>query len=495
MWRHHLGMAAAAGVLASLVSTPAAAQPRPAAVAGLAEISVTTTQVASGLRRPTAIVAPDDGSGRLFITEKAGTVRAYHPTTGLAADPILSIQDRVSQTGNERGLLGIAASPGFAHDQTVYLAYTRVPDNAVTLARYRLTDGQVEELLNQEHATYSNHNGGHIAFGKDGYLYWGIGDGGDAGDPFRSGQRLDTLLGKILRLDVSRACAPLPYCVPPGNPFAGVAGARAEIWTYGLRNPWKFSLDPADGSLWIGDVGQGAFEEIDHLTAGGANLGWSCREGPQVFDPARCTPGATYTDPVFSYQTSVEGCSVIGGVVYRGSRYADLAAGTYVASDYCSNPAWALRKNADGTYAQAKIGEFPIQPTSFGTSADGEIYLVNDLPGQLHQVGFARKVDCSVSYRVESQWGTGFTASVTVTNNGTTVIDGWNLRWTFANSQQVSNSWNATVRQSDQAVSAAAANWNAKIEPGKSATFGFLASHPGANSPPTSFALNESSCR
>jgi hypothetical protein len=202
----------------------------------------------------------------------------------------------------------------------------------------------------------------------------------------------------------SRVCGDRAYCVPASNPFVGTAGARDEIWAYGLRNPWRFSVDPADGSLWIGDVGQGRFEEIDHLSpaAGGANLGWSCREGPAVFDTARCTPGAVYTEPVFSYPTSTDGCAVIGGVVYRGRQYADLAAGTYVASDYCSNPAWAIR---DGV--AAKIGEFPIQVTSFGTDADGEIYLVNDLPGQLHRVGFARKVDCSVGYQVQSQWGTG----------------------------------------------------------------------------------------
>ncbi|NRN69612.1 Soluble aldose sugar dehydrogenase YliI [Kibdelosporangium sp. 4NS15] len=468
-----------------------------AAYAGLADIAVTTTQVAFGLRRPTAISAPNDGSGRLFISEKSGTVRIYHPATGLADAPLLTIQDRVSEAGNERGLLGIAVSPAFADDQTIYLAYTRLPDNAVTLGRYRLTDNRFEELLSQEHATYPNHNGGQLAFGPDGLLFWGIGDGGDAGDPFRAGQRLDTLLGKIVRLDVGRSCDGLAYCVPPGNPFVGVAGARAEIWAYGLRNPWRFSVDPADGSLWIGDVGQGAFEEIDHLaaTAGGANLGWSCREGPQVFDATRCEPGAVYTDPVFSYPTSTDGCAVIGGVVYRGARYTDLAAGTYLASDYCSNPAWALRKNADGTYSQARIGELPIQVTSFGTSADGEIYLINDLPGQLHQVGFVRTVDCSVAYKVESQWGNGFTASVTVTNNGTTAIDGWTLRWPFTDGQQVGNGWNATVTQNGQAVSAVNANWNARIEPGASVTFGFLASRAGPNSTPAGFTLNDSNCR
>jgi glucose/arabinose dehydrogenase len=484
-----------AAILLGCAQAPAGARSA-AAPPSLDEISVTTTQVAFGLRRPTAIAAPKDGSGRLFITEKSGTVRVYHPDTGLAAAPLLTIQDRVSETGNERGLLGIAVSPAFAQDQSIYLAYTRLPDSAVTLARYRLADARVEELLSQEHATYSNHNGGQLAFGPDGLLYWSIGDGGDAGDPFRSGQRLDTLLGKILRLDVSRACGGLPYCVPPTNPFAGTVGARAEIWAYGLRNAWKFSVDPADGSLWIGDVGQGAFEEIDHLAAGrgGANFGWSCREGPQVFDAARCTPGAVYTEPVFSYPTSVSGCAVIGGVVYRGSRYADLAAGTYVASDYCSNPAWAVRRNSDGTYTQAQIGEFPIQVTGFGTDAAGEIYLINDLPGQLHQVGFARELDCSISYQVQSEWGNGFTASVTITNNGTTAINDWRLRWSFPDGQKVTSAWNSTVVQDGPAVSAGNANWNGAIGAGKSVNFGFLASRTGPNNPPAAFTLNDIGC-
>ncbi|MBP2324904.1 glucose/arabinose dehydrogenase [Kibdelosporangium banguiense] len=487
-----------AAVLLGCAQAPAEA--RSAVVAAppsLDQITVTTTQVAFGLRRPTAIVAPKDGSGRLFITEKSGTVRVFHPDTGLATAPLFSIQDRVSETGNERGLLGIAVSPAFTQDQSLYLAYTRVPDSAVTLARYRLTDGRVEELLTQEHATYWNHNGGQLAFGSDGLLYWSIGDGGDAGDPFRSGQRLDTLLGKILRLDVSRTCGALPYCIPPTNPFVSTAGARGEIWAYGLRNAWKFSVDPADGSLWIGDVGQGAVEEIDHLAAGagGANFGWSCREGRQVFDASRCTPATVYTDPVFTYPTSVDGCAVIGGVVYRGSRYADVAAGTYLASDYCTNPAWALRKNSDGTYAQARIGELPIQVTGFGTDAAGEIYLVNDLPGQLHKVGFARKLNCTVSYQVQSEWGYGFTASVTITNNSTTPINGWRLRWAYADGQKVTSAWNATVTQDGSTVSAANANWNAVIEAGKSVNFGFIASRNGPNTPPAAFALNDAGCR
>ncbi|HEX2132710.1 MAG TPA: PQQ-dependent sugar dehydrogenase, partial [Actinophytocola sp.] len=230
-----------------------------------------------------------------------------------------------------------------------------------------------------------------VAFGRDGYLYWSLGDGGHANDPFKAGQDLGTLLGKIVRIDVNRACGPKPYCVPHGNPFVGVPGARPEIWLYGLRNPWRFSVDPVDGSLWIGDVGQGLIEEINHIRPwqGGANLGWSCREGTPVFDPEQCRPGVRYTDPVFEYDHYNDNCSVTGGVVYRGSRTPE-AWGTYVATDYCSTRAFAVRPQHGGGYETATIGNFPIQPTAIGTDVHGELYVLSDLPGWLSRVRFER---------------------------------------------------------------------------------------------------------
>jgi glucose/arabinose dehydrogenase len=391
MPRHSRRLASlvALGALALSLLTAAPATAGPAVP--LDQLTVTTTNlVPFGLQRPVALAGVPDG--RLLIVEKQGTVRAYDPTTGLAADPVLDIRDRVDVSGNERGLLGIVPAPNFATSQTVYIAYTALPGGTLTLSRIKLGDPASEQkLLTQPHAEFSNHNGGQLAFGRDGYLYWSLGDGGNAGDPFASGQNLGTLLGKILRIDVSRACGPTPYCVPRDNPFVRTPGARPEIWLYGGRNPWRFSID-RDGSLWIGDVGQGTREEIDHIRPGqrGANLGWSCREGTTVFNAARCDANTRYTDPVFEYQSSVEGCAVIGGLVYRGRQYASLASGTYVATDYCSNTAFALRANPDGTYANAHIGEFPTQVTSFGADRDGEWYVVNDLPGQLFKVGFAR---------------------------------------------------------------------------------------------------------
>lgn len=361
----------------------------------LDRLGVTTTKVADGLVRPTAMTVLNDRSGRLLIAEKRGTVRAFHPDTGLAADPVLDISARVSSVSNERGLLGIVPARDFARTSMVYLSYTRLPDNAVTLSRLPLTDPSREEvLLTQEHSRFGNHNGGALAFGPDGFLYWTIGDGGGGGDPLLTGQARGTLLGKILRLDVDRACGDLPYCIPRKNPFVGVAGARAEIWAYGLRNPWRFSFDSVDGSLWLADVGQGTFEEVNHVTAhprrGGENFGWSCKEGPAVFNAERCQPDVPLTDPVFHYGTGVDGCAVIGGYVYRGREFARLAFGTYVATDYCSATAWAVRKNHDGSHSSARIGQFPPQVTSFGVDRRGELYVVTDRTGELHRVGFER---------------------------------------------------------------------------------------------------------
>ncbi|MFC8590391.1 PQQ-dependent sugar dehydrogenase [Streptomyces atroolivaceus] len=462
----------------------------------LPSLSATTTQVASGLRRPTAIAAPDDGTDRLFITEKSGTVRVYHPDSGLAATPVIDIRSAVDESGNERGLLGIAVPPDFADSQDLYLAYTARPDGSVTLARYRLDESRLEVLLSQEHAEHSNHNGGQLAFGPDGNLYWSIGDGGGSADPLRSAQRLDTLLGKILRVDVSRSCGPLAYCVPGDNPFVGTPGARGEIWLYGLRNPWRFSFDGADGSMWIGDVGQGRWEEVDHLEPGqgGLNLGWSCYEGLEKFEGGDCVPGETYTEPVFTYSPYTGGCSVVGGHVYRGQKYAGLVGGTYIATDYCSSTVWALRADGKGGYEQAEIGDMPTQVTSVGTTVDGEFYVVNDLPGGLHRVSFAQEEPTCRVDRTVKAWGTGTTVDLTVTNTGSTPVDGWRLDFTLPPGQTVVSDWNTDLMQLSNTVRATDASHNSRIAPGASITLGYLAGHTGDASSPQRFMLNGDAC-
>ncbi|ONK09311.1 PQQ-dependent sugar dehydrogenase [Streptomyces sp. MP131-18] len=468
-----------------------------AAAVPLEEVTASATQVASGLRRPTALVGPDDGTGRLFIVEKSGTVRVYHPDTGLEQTPLLDITSAVDESGNERGLLGIALAPDFNESQELYLAYTALPDGAVTLARYGLEDASLEPLLSQEHAEYNNHNGGQLAFGPDGYLYWAIGDGGGSGDPFDTGQRLDTLLGKILRIDVGGDCGGLGYCVPEDNPFVGVAGAREEIWIWGVRNPWRFSFDPADGSLWIGDVGQGRWEEIDHLgpaEQAGANLGWSCYEGSEVFDEAQCDPGTEYTDPVFTYSPQTGGCAVIGGRVYRGEEFADLVGGTYIATDYCSSTVWALREDGAGGYLQAEIGEMPTQVTAFGTTAEGEFYVVNDLPGGLHRVSFERTEPTCRVEATANAWGGGMTVDLTITNSGTEPVDGWSLTFPLPAGQTVLSDWNTTITQNGDIVTATNASHNGAIAPGASVSIGYLVSHSGETAVPGRFALNGANC-
>ncbi|MDB1090012.1 PQQ-dependent sugar dehydrogenase [Streptomyces sp. ACA25] len=466
----------------------------------LEDVTVATEQVAFGLRRPTAVEAPDDGTNRLFITEKLGTVRVYHPDTGLEAEPLFDISDAVDPSGNERGLLGIALAPDFTESQELYLAYTALPDGAVTLARYRLDRGELEELLSQEHAEYNNHNGGQLAFGPDDHLYWSIGDGGGSGDPFDAGQRLDTLLGKILRLDVSGSCGELAYCVPEDNPFVGVEGAREEIWLYGLRNPWRFSFDSADGSQWIADVGQGRWEEVNHLAPGegGHNLGWSCYEGLEVFDEDRCLPGEVYTDPVFTYPLTGGNCAVIGGHVYREEEFADLMGGTYVAVDYCSYRTWGLREDGAGGYHAAEIGEMPTQVTAFGITSEGDWYVVNDLPGGLHRVTFEGPEEeepstCRVDWNAHT-WATGLTAEITITNTGTEPVSGWSLGFALGADHTLVSGWNAAFSHSDGVVTATNAPHNETIAPQGSVSIGFLASHSGDTSPPGRFSLNGAAC-
>ncbi|KHD77282.1 PQQ-dependent sugar dehydrogenase [Actinoplanes utahensis] len=397
-WRRHpatllvgllvLALFAMPSASVSATGAPAADTSRSRAVP-LSELTVVSEQVASGLQRPIAITGLPDG--RMLIAEKNGTVRAYHPDTGLAAEPVLDLTARIDTSDNERGLLGITPAPNFARTGMLYVAYTSLPAGALTLARLPIgAPERLQVLLTQEHAEYGNHNGGQVAFGRDGYLYWSTGDGGHANDPFKAGQDLGTLLGKIVRIDVNRACGAKPYCVPSTNPFVRTPGARPEIWLYGLRNPWKFSVDPVDNSLWIGDVGQGLVEEINHIRPwqGGANLGWSCKEGTPVFDAGQCRPGVRYVDPIFEYEHFLtESCSVIGGVVYRGSR-TPAARGTYIASDYCAPRVFAVRPARGGGYETAVIGDFPTQPTAIGADVHGELYVLSDYPGWLSRVRF-----------------------------------------------------------------------------------------------------------
>lgn len=327
--------------------------------------------VASGLVRPVDLQHAGDGSGRLFLIEKVGRIRVWQAGQLLNV-PFLDIDNRVGSNGNEQGLLGLAFHPRYLENGLFFVNYTDKDGNTI-IARYRVTsdpniaDPNSEVALLRVNQPFGNHNGGVLAFGPDGHLYAGLGDGGSAGDPFGNGQKLDTLLGKILRLDVDSA---EPYAIPADNPFGN------EIWAYGLRNPWRMSFDRATGDLYIGDVGQGNWEEIDFMPAGapgGVNFGWDYFEGTHPFEG---TPpqGAQFVPPVAEYNHS-EGCSVTGGYVYRGVMPEWY--GIYLYGDYCSGTVWGLIRSDGGWQEQVLFGGVG-RITSFGQDESGEVYIILD---------------------------------------------------------------------------------------------------------------------
>jgi glucose/arabinose dehydrogenase len=325
-------------------------------------------EVASGLQRPVDL--QPDGSGRLFIIEKAGRIRILQDGH-LLEQPFLDITDRVGSSGNEQGFLGLAFHPQYAQNGRFFVNYTDKNGNTV-IARFQvsgdpnLADPNTEVKLLGIDQPFANHNGGVLAFGPDGYLYAGLGDGGSAGDPFGNAQKKDVLLGKILRIDVDSG---EPYAVPSDNPFGN------EVWAYGLRNPWRLSFDKKTGDLYIGDVGQSAWEEIDFLPAGspgGANFGWNLREGAHDYKGSAMPD---LTDPVAEYSHQEGGCSVTGGYVYRGSM--TEWNGIYLYGDYCTGLIWGLIRSNDGWQKQ-QLFDMAVSITSFGQDVAGEIYLVSD---------------------------------------------------------------------------------------------------------------------
>lgn len=368
--------------------------------------------VTDGLTLPVHITHAGDGSGRLFIVERRGAIRIY--TGALLNTPFLDIQSRVRSTGGEEGLLSVAFPPGYAQKGYFYVYYTNLNgDNQVS--RFHLgntpntADPDSEELiLLISHPTNSNHNGGQLAFGQDGYLYIGTGDGGSGGDPAGNAQNLGSLLGKILRIDVEPSPALTPageyraflpalrrgdpsipspaYRIPADNPFVRITGARPEIWAYGLRNPWRFSFDRLTGDLYIGDVGQGDWEEIDfqpQTSKGGENYGWNIMEGTHCYNAATCDQSGKVL-PIFEYDHSGERCSVTGGFVYRGSAYPDYF-GSYFLADFCSREVWGLTHSGDVLLSE-QLPALSQQITSFGEDEDGEVYLTDYFAGAIYRL-------------------------------------------------------------------------------------------------------------
>jgi glucose/arabinose dehydrogenase len=346
---------------------------------------------ARGLDRPINLTNAGDGSGMLFANEQDGVIRVIGPDGAVRAQPFLDIRSLVL-SGGERGLLGLAFHPGFPDQPRVFVDYTRVPDGATVIAEFRANadraDPASQRVLLLIPQPFANHNGGQLAFGPDGYLYIGMGDGGSGGDPFGNGQNTHALLGKILRIDVDGASASgRAYAIPRDNPFAsgGIRpGAGApEVWAYGLRNPWRFSFDAANGDLYIGDVGQGSWEEIDRQRAGsrgGENYGWNAMEGDHCYRSG-CDSGR-YVKPIAEYGHD-QGCAVIGGYVYRGTQQPILR-GAYVFSDNCSGFLWTLQFDA-GRLAPKVVLDSGESISSFGVGDNGEIYAA-DLGGGISRL-------------------------------------------------------------------------------------------------------------
>ena len=340
-------------------------------------------KIADGLQGPVDLVHAGDGSGRLFVVEKDGTIRIIKDGEVLI-EPFLEIEDRTSK-GGERGLLGLAFHPNYADNGLFYINYTNASGDTV-VAQYSVSndaakaDKASEQILLTITQPEGNHNGGDLAFGPDGYLYVATGDGGGGGDrhgEIGNGQDLTTLLGKLLRIEVGNNS----YATPNSNPFIGNADARDEIWAYGLRNPWRFSFDRETGDLYMGDVGQNAYEEINFQAAdsqGGENYGWRIMEGFNCYEPRNGCDKTGLVEPILEYDHSL-GSSITGGYVYRGETLSDLV-GSYFYGDYSSGRIWQAKQQNDGSWQEDLFMDTDYGISSFGEDEAGELYLV-DLRG------------------------------------------------------------------------------------------------------------------
>ena len=355
--------------------------------------SIRLEKLVDGLVNPLGIIAYPGIEDRLLVVEQRGTVRAIDLKAGepavIAATAFLDLQDRVV-AGGEKGLLGFAFHPEFRKNGKLYVNYTaKDPGLKTIISEFKFSPalGRVDEKTERRILTfeqpYENHNGGQIAFGPDGMLYIGTGDGGAAFDPHFNGQSKKTLLGKILRIDVSPS---ENYAIPKDNPFAGVSDLRGEIWAYGLRNPWRFSFDPKTGELWVADVGQNKMEEIDLVTKGG-NYGWNIVEGTNCLSTRYQCVDPSLIPPIFTYGRD-QGFSITGGYVYRGSKIPALE-GTYVYGDFGSGRIWALRRRREGTGSTVEskqLLQVGMGISSFGVDDAGELYVADHRNGAIHRV-------------------------------------------------------------------------------------------------------------
>lgn len=334
------------------------------------------------------------GDKRLFIVQRDGKIFVTDSVGNKRPDPYLDISDRVYNLSGEQGLLGLAFDPSYKRNGFFYVYYINKSKNSqisrfrVKLRNRNLADTGSEKFLLEIPQPFSNHNGGCIRFGPDGYLYIGTGDGGSGGDPNNNAQNPNSLLGKMLRLDVHSGND--PYRIPPDNPFVNTAGYRPEIWALGLRNPWRWSFDAKRGDLWIADVGQYLWEEVDVLPAqlkGGQNLGWRCYEGNHAYNTAGCSPKSQFIPPVTEYYHGSSGdCSIIGGFVYRGQLYPRMI-GKYFYADYCSGYIRALFLNSSyEREVQVVYKGDQYAYVGFGEDVNNELYVANYVNGKIYRL-------------------------------------------------------------------------------------------------------------
>jgi glucose/arabinose dehydrogenase len=349
-------------------------------------VAIQISPVATGLASPLFVGNAGDLSNRLFIVEQGGVVLVLQPGSSTPTT-FLDIHTKVV-AGGEQGLLGLAFHPQYAGNGRFFVYYTRTGDGTIVIAEYHVSnnrdvaDPTETVILTIPHPTNTNHNGGMMAFGSDGYLYIGVGDGGAGNDPPNNAQNINMLLGKILRIDIDPpAGSGVPYLSPPTNPFFGATPGLDEIFAYGMRNPWRFSFDRTTHQQWVGDVGQSAREEVDTPIVSGGNYGWRVFEGTLCTnnDPALCSSPQNYIFPIFDYDHTLGRCSITGGYVYRGSQGA-LPTGTYVYGDYCSGEIFGWNGSS-----QSVLLDTALNISSFGEDEAGELYVVG-LGGTVHKI-------------------------------------------------------------------------------------------------------------
>lgn len=394
-----------------------------------AQVDLDIEDFAEGLSLPLDIV--HNGSDLLFVVEKNGTIAIIEPDGRVMGPRFIDISDRVDASESEKGLLGLAFHPDFENNGEFYVNYTDARGLTV-ISRFTTMPGQPlvgdpdsEEKILQYVQPFANHNGGDMAFGPDGYLYIASGDGGSANDPFDNSQTGTNLLGKLLRIDVNDTAT---YQIPADNPFVGDLSVNDEIWALGLRNPWRFSFDRQTGDLWIGDVGQGSWEEINFQPAsspGGENYGWRCYEGNHAFNTSGCQSAENYDFPIFEYPNNRFnfGCSITGGYVYRGSEYPTLQ-GLYIYADFCSGRIWALNP-ADTT--NVEVGNFADnQFVGFGENAQGDLFLAAIGQGKIYKIIAPCNLQITTMSTDETCPGSNDgTASITLSDT----ISNYNILW------------------------------------------------------------------